>query len=124
LSFVSSAFDLKSLLLEATVCGTSSSLLQVTVVPADALWVEGELIDVHLQVRSLYRRSEKLPRHRKNGDRKVRPRAAVRDIEAVAALKPEEPSAVMRLRNWLSARRNSPARPTSWGSSSSRHAVD
>src|SRR5437870_8003725 len=34
LSFVSSAFDLKSLLLEATVCGTSSSLVQVTVVPA------------------------------------------------------------------------------------------
>src|SRR4029450_3404563 len=34
LSFVSNAFDLKSLLLEATVCGTSSSLIQVTVVPA------------------------------------------------------------------------------------------
>src|SRR4029450_4261882 len=34
LSFVSSAFDLKSLLLEAIVCGTSSSLVQVTVVPA------------------------------------------------------------------------------------------
>src|SRR5215831_3283621 len=31
---VSSAFDLKSLLLEAMVCGTSSSLAQVTVVPA------------------------------------------------------------------------------------------
>src|SRR6516165_1168097 len=34
LSPVSSAFDLKSLLLEAMVCGTSSSLVQVTVVPA------------------------------------------------------------------------------------------
>jgi hypothetical protein len=34
LSPVSSAFDLKSLLLEAMVCGTSSSLLQITVVPA------------------------------------------------------------------------------------------
>src|SRR6516225_11174501 len=34
LSPVSSAFDLKSLLLEAMVCGTSSSLIQVTVVPA------------------------------------------------------------------------------------------
>src|SRR6516225_9559141 len=34
LSRVSSAFDLKSLLLEAMVCGTSSSLAQVTVVPA------------------------------------------------------------------------------------------
>src|SRR6516225_5873225 len=34
LSAVSSAFDLKTLLLEATVCGTSSSLIQVTVVPA------------------------------------------------------------------------------------------
>src|SRR5499427_728150 len=34
LSPASSAFDLKSLLLEATVCGTSSSLVQVTVVPA------------------------------------------------------------------------------------------
>src|SRR3984893_17568196 len=34
LSPVSSAFDLKSFVLEATVCGTSSSLIQVTVVPA------------------------------------------------------------------------------------------
>jgi len=34
LSLVSSAFDLKSLLLEATVCGMSSSLIQMTVVPA------------------------------------------------------------------------------------------
>src|SRR5262245_13805811 len=34
LSPVSSAFDLKNLLLEATMCGTSSSLIQVTVVPA------------------------------------------------------------------------------------------
>ena len=34
LSSVSSVFDLKSLLLEATVCGMSSSLIQVTVVPA------------------------------------------------------------------------------------------
>src|SRR4029077_2494158 len=33
LSFVSSAFDLKNLVLDATVCGTSSSLIQVTVVP-------------------------------------------------------------------------------------------
>jgi hypothetical protein len=33
LSPVSSAFDLKSLVLEATVCGVSSSLSQVTVVP-------------------------------------------------------------------------------------------
>src|SRR6266516_4586655 len=34
LSPVSSAFDLNSLSLEATVCGASSSLIQVTVVPA------------------------------------------------------------------------------------------
>src|SRR5215831_14185865 len=34
LSFVSSAFDLKDLLLEAIVCGISSSLIHVTVVPA------------------------------------------------------------------------------------------
>src|SRR3982075_3048325 len=34
LSLVSSAFDLKSLALEATVCGISSSSIQMTVVPA------------------------------------------------------------------------------------------
>src|ERR1700730_10161201 len=34
LSDVSSAFDLNSFVLEATVCGTSSSLIQATVVPA------------------------------------------------------------------------------------------
>ena len=33
LSSVSRVFDLKSLLFEATMCGMSSSLIQVTVVP-------------------------------------------------------------------------------------------
>src|SRR5213079_3281309 len=37
LSRVSSALDLKTLVLEATVCGTSSSLIQVTAVPAFTL---------------------------------------------------------------------------------------
>ena len=36
LFFVSSVFDLKSLLFEATVCGMSSSLIHVTVVPASS----------------------------------------------------------------------------------------
>ena len=49
-------------------------------------------------------------------------RAGANVLVAGSALNPEEPSAVMRSRKRLSARRNSPLAPVSWGSSPSRHA--
>jgi hypothetical protein len=68
LSPVSSLFDLKSFVLEATVCvvpGNGRAGLH-----SDALRNEGVLVDFYLRIRGLRRRGGKGERGREDGDRK------------------------------------------------------